>query len=142
MLSKSLKISDPSNPAGGNPSKPSEALATQARVIGALIMRELHTRYGRENIGYLWLIADPLMLGTVISILHNRGGTHSGTNPAAFAMVGYTIFILFRSMINRSEGAITANAPLLFHRMVTVLDICISRALLELAGTTMAFFIL
>lgn len=82
------------------------------------------------------------MLGTVISILHNKGGSHGSTNPAAFAMVGYTIFILFRSMVNRAEGAIVANAPLLYHRMVTVMDICISRALLELAGTIMAFIIL
>lgn len=118
------------------------SISTQARVIGALLMRELHTRYGRENIGYLWLIADPLMLGTVISILHNRGGSHSGTHPAAFAMVGYTIFILFRSMVNRAEGAIVSNGPLLYHRMVTILDICISRALLELAGTMTAFIIL
>ena len=118
------------------------SIATQARVIGALVMRELHTRYGRENIGYLWLVAEPLMLGTVISVLHNNSGSHSGTNPAAFAMVGYTIFILFRSMVNRAEGAIVVNAPLLYHRMVTVMDICISRALLELAGTVMAFIIL
>lgn len=117
-------------------------IATQARVIGALIMRELHTRYGRENIGYLWLVAEPLMLGSVISALHNQGGRQSGTSPAAFAMVGYTIFILFRSMINRAEGAIDANAPLLYHRMITVFDICLSRALLELAGTVMAFIIL
>lgn len=118
------------------------ALATQARVIGALIMRELHTRYGRENIGYLWLVAEPLMLGTVISVLHNQGRSHDGTSPAAFAMVGYTIFILFRSMVNRAEGAIAGNVALLYHRMVTVLDICIARALLELAGTVMAFIIL
>jgi len=117
-------------------------ITTQARVIGALIMRELHTRYGRENIGYLWLVAEPLMLGTVISILHNKGGTHGGTHPAAFAMVGYTIFILFRSMVNRAEGAINSNGPLLYHRMVTVFDICLARGLLELAGTVMAFIIL
>lgn len=49
------------------------AISIQARVIGALILRELHTRYGRENIGYLWLVAEPLMLGTVISLLHNQG---------------------------------------------------------------------
>lgn len=117
-------------------------IAIQARVVGALIMRELHTRYGRENIGYLWLVAEPLMLGTVISILHDQGSSRAGTNPAAFAMVGYTIFILFRSMVNRAEGAIASNTPLLFHRMVTAMDICIARALLELAGTVMAFIIL
>lgn len=124
-----------------SPQRPGAA-STRARVIGALLMRELHTRYGRENIGYLWLIAEPLMLGGVIAALHNTGGSHSGVHPAAFAMVGYTVFILFRSMINRSVDAIMSNSSLLYHRMVTTLDICISRALLELAGTVMALIIL
>ena len=30
-----------------------EGLRIQARVIGALMMRELHTRYGRENLSLI-----------------------------------------------------------------------------------------
>jgi len=119
-----------------------ECLAIQARVIGAVIMRELHTRYGRDNIGYLWLIAEPLMLGTIISALHSAGGHGGGINPVAFTVTGYCNFIMFRGIVNRSEGAIHSNAPLLYHRMVTVLDITIGRALLEAAGTIAAFTIL
>jgi capsular polysaccharide transport system permease protein len=120
-----------------------DALAIQMRVIGALMMRELHTRYGRENVGYLWLIGEPLMLGSVIATLHSGGTEHgSDMNPVAFSSVGYTIFIMFRGIVNRSEGAIEANSPLLFHKMVTVLDITIARALLEAAGTFLAFTVL
>jgi len=118
-------------------------LAVQCRVVGALMMRELHTRYGRENIGYLWLIGEPLMLGTVIAVVHSGGGGHeTGINPVAFAVVGYTIFIMFRGIVNRSEGAIESNAALLYHRMVTVMDFTIARSLLEAAGTFVAFAIL
>ena len=46
-----------------------EGLRIQARVIGALMMRELHTRYGRENIGYLWLILEPMFLATAVGLL-------------------------------------------------------------------------
>ncbi len=120
-----------------------KALTIQWRVVGALIMRELHTRYGRDNIGYLWLIGEPLMLGGVIAVLHQSGAGHGGgVSPAVFAMVGYTVFILFRSTVNRSEGAIDSNVPLLYHRMVTVLDFTIARGFLELAGTIIAFLIL
>ena len=38
-------------------------------VIGALIMRELHTRYGRENIGYLWMVLEPMTLAVAVSSL-------------------------------------------------------------------------
>ncbi|WP_122928455.1 MULTISPECIES: ABC transporter permease [Sphingobium] len=118
-----------------------ECLAIQARVIGAIILRELHTRYGRENIGYLWLVGEPLMLGTIISILHS-GGSHHGINPVAFTVVGYCNFIMFRGIVNRAEGALHANMTLLHHRMVTVLDLAYARALLEVAGTTASFIIL
>jgi capsular polysaccharide transport system permease protein len=118
------------------------ALAIQARVIGALMMRELHTRYGRENIGYLWLIGEPLMLGSIIAVLHSGQSAHGDIHPVALTVSGYTIFIMFRGIVNRSEGAIEGNASLLYHKMVTVLDITLARALLEAAGTFLSFTIL
>lgn len=118
------------------------ALAVQARVIGALMMRELHTRYGRENVGYLWLIGEPLMLGTIIAVLHSGQAAHGDIHPVALSVSGYTIFIMFRGIVNRSDGAIESNAPLLYHKMVTVLDITVARALLEAAGTMLSFVVL
>jgi capsular polysaccharide transport system permease protein len=120
------------------------ALAAQLRVIGALLMRELHTRYGRENIGYLWLIGEPLMLATVIGSLHTTGHTEYGSDmkPLPFAVLGYTTYIMFRGIVNRSEGGLESNAPLLYHRMVTVFDIIMARAVLEAAGTTLALGVL
>jgi capsular polysaccharide transport system permease protein len=119
------------------------ALEIQIRVIGALLMRELHTRYGRDNIGYLWLVAEPLMFGSVIAGMHSGQRGHEGDmNPVAFAVTGYSIFIIFRGIVNRADGALDGNLGLLYHRMVTVLDIAIARALLELAGTICAFLIL
>ncbi len=119
-------------------------LATQLRVIGALIMRELHTRYGRENIGYLWLIGEPLMLASVIGALHTSGHTEYGSDmkPLPFAVLGYTTFIMFRGIVNRSEGGLEANASLLYHRMVTIFDIVTARAILEAAGTSLALVVL
>ncbi len=137
----------PSPNAQPNPSvssqRPSllECLSIQARVIGAVIMRELHTRYGRDNIGYLWLIAEPLMLGSIISLLHS-GGSDNGIDPVAFTVTGYCNFIMFRGIVNRAEGSLHANLPLLYHRMVTVFDITFGRALLEAAGSISAFTIL
>lgn len=106
------------------------------------MMRELHTRYGRDNVGYLWLIGEPLMLGSVIAVLHSGQQAHGDIHPVAMSVAGYTIFIMFRGIVNRSEGAIEANAPLLYHKMVTVLDITVARALLEAAGTFLSFTIL
>lgn len=127
-----------------SPSSLVGAFRTQRRVIGALLLRELHTRYGRENIGYLWLIGEPLMLAGVMALLHHGGGTQYGSDikPLPFTVLGYTTFIMFRGIVNRSAGALDANAPLLYHRMVTVFDIVTARALLEAAGTFLAFTVM
>lgn len=121
-----------------------DALSTQMRVIGALIMRELHTRYGRDNIGYLWLIGEPLMLAGVMGLLHHGGHEAFGSDIRAlpFTILGYTTYITFRGIVNRSDTALEANAPLLYHRMVTIFDIVVSRGLLEVAGTFLAYTVL
>ncbi|OSI13639.1 sugar ABC transporter permease, partial [Neisseria dumasiana] len=43
-----------------------ESLAIQKRVVGALLMREIITRYGRNNIGFLWLFVEPLLMTVLI----------------------------------------------------------------------------
>jgi len=122
-----------------------KALHIQMRVIGALILRELHTRYGRENVGYLWMFLEPMLLASVIGLLHyETGHTQYGGDikPLPFGVLGYTTFILFRGIVNRAEGAIEANAPLLYHRSVTVLDLVIARAILEFFAVFCTFAII
>ena len=46
-----------------------ESLLIQKRVIGALLMREIITRYGRNNIGFLWLFVEPLLLTLVMVLM-------------------------------------------------------------------------
>jgi capsular polysaccharide transport system permease protein len=116
----------------------------QANVIGALILRELHTRYGRENIGLIWLVLEPMILATGIALIHSRSPTHFGTDmkPVPFTLIGYCNFITFRGIFSRGEGAVEANLTLLYHRTVTIFDVMLSRALLEAAGTLFAFVLL
>ncbi len=119
-------------------------LTVQANVVGALIMRELHTRYGRDNIGYLWMIGEPLLLAIAISLIHMGHKTHYGSDirPIPFVIIGYCIFIIFRGIVGRSEGTLEANMPLLYHRMVTVFDMLLARSLLELCSLTLTLFIM
>lgn len=120
----------------------------QRHVIGALILRELHTRYGRDNIGYLWMLAEPILLAGTVAILHagseGTGAMHGGGDlrPVPFALTGYCVFIIFRSIVARAETALESNKALLFHRMVTIFDILLSRALLEFLATVTALVIL
>ncbi len=120
------------------------ALDVQMMVIGAMIMRELHTRYGRDNIGYLWVIAEPMILAVTVTAMHLGSIGHSqfGIDPAPFWITGYTPFVMYRSIVLRADSALESNRSLLYHRAVTITDMLISRALLEAAGTSLAMFLL
>lgn len=112
----------------------------QIDVIGALIVRELQTRFGRDNIGVLWVLAEPLLFAGAITLLHMKGGGHmeSGMTPAAFTLTGYGPYIIMRGIVSRGESVIEANGSLLYHRQVTLFDMLIARALLESAAVSTA----
>jgi capsular polysaccharide transport system permease protein len=108
----------------------------QLRVIGALIIREMHTRFGRHRLGYLWLFFEPLLLGAMIAIIHNTRGADSVRGNFEFFAIGYIMFFLFRGIINRASGTIGANRSLLFHRQVTLPDLFYARHLIEVIACT------
>ncbi len=118
-----------------------KSLSIQCRVIGALTLREVITRYGRKNIGFLWLFIEPMLFTLVISALWNATrDAHGYKLPiTAFAVTGYSSVLLWRNMVNRCSGAMTPNIGLLFHRNVKVLDVFSARILLEFIGATAAF---
>jgi capsular polysaccharide transport system permease protein len=113
----------------------------QARVVRALILREIHTRYGRDNIGFLWIFAEPGMfcLGVTLMWSALRPAHEHGVPVVAFVITGYTPLILWRHCVTRSILAFEANGSLLFHRQVTPLDIIFARLMLEICGTISAF---
>ncbi|MCX7284512.1 MAG: ABC transporter permease [Novosphingobium sp.] len=116
----------------------------QRRVIGALLMREILTRYGRHNIGFLWLFAEPMLFTLGVTTLWSLSGAHhlSAIPIVAFAITGYSSVLLWRSMPSRCISAIEPNLPLLHHRNVRLIDVFLSRILLEAVGTTISFVVL
>lgn len=119
------------------------SVASQVRVLHALILREMMTRYGREGIGFLWLIAEPLAfcLGVMVLWTAIKPAYEYGVRVAPFVMSGYMCLLLLRHLITHSMHALQANTGLLFHRSVRPLHIYLSRAVLEFLGSTLAFFV-
>lgn len=120
-----------------------QSLGIQKNVIGALIMREIITRYGRNNIGFLWLFVEPLLVTLFIAAAWGiRGKSVSGINVYAFMLTGYPLMMMWRQAANRCIGAISANQGLLYHRNIRVFDVYFSRVLLEVLGASMALVVL
>jgi capsular polysaccharide transport system permease protein len=120
------------------------SVGIQFRVIGALLMREVLTRYGRRNIGFAWLFVEPMIFTMGVATLWTfTRGAHGSTLPIIpFAITGYSSILLWRNGANRCARAIQPNLSLLYHRNVTVLDIFAARLLLEIAGSTTSLVVL
>jgi len=108
----------------------------QLRVIGALIIREMHTRFGRHYMGYIWLYFEPLLLGVCIGLIHAWRDRPTSFGPFEFHAVGYILFFVFRGILNRATMAITMNRALLYHRSVTLPDLFFARHIIEFLSCT------
>ncbi|MCM2481168.1 ABC transporter permease [Burkholderia glumae] len=120
------------------------SLRIQLRVVGALLMREILTRYGRHNVGFLWIFFEPMMftLG-VLALWTILNATHGTTlSITSFAVTGYSSVLLWRNCASRCALAILPNQALLYHRNVRVIDLFFARLLLEISGATMSFVFL
>jgi ABC-type polysaccharide/polyol phosphate export permease len=113
----------------------------QARVLGALLVREMLTRYGRHNIGFLWLFVEPMIFTLGVTALWTATkSVHGSDLPiVAFALTGYSSVLLWRNMPGRCIGALQNNLSLMYHRNIKVLDIYVARLILEFGGATISF---
>lgn len=126
------------------PTKFAKSLTIQTRVVWALMMREVMTRYGRHNIGFLWLFVEPMLFTLGVTTLWFLAGLHHGSDLpiTAFALTGYSTVLLWRNMPGRCIGSILPNSALMYHRNVKILDVFLSRVGLEAVGASMSFTLL
>lgn len=112
----------------------------QKRVIGALFMREIQIRWGRRNLGFAWVIAEPLIFAFPIIIMWSyvRTPYEHGIAMIPFIWSGYLPLLMFRHATGHAIYAVRNNAAMLYHRAVTPLDIIIGKSGLELTGSLAA----
>ena len=118
--------------------------AIQRRVIVALLFREVITRYGRHGLGVLWLMLEPMLFTLGVAGLWYLARMHTLSNIPiiAFAITGYSSVLMWRNTASRCSKAIEPNLSLLYHRNVKVIDIFLSRILLEWVGATSSLTVL
>lgn len=121
-----------------------QCLAIQRRVLYALMMREIITRFGRDNLGVLWLVAEPMIFTLGVATLWSMAGlSHSSSIPVvAFAVTGYSSVLMWRNSASHSSMAVESNKALLYHRSVLVIDVILTRIALEIAGASCSFAVL
>jgi capsular polysaccharide transport system permease protein len=105
----------------------------QFRVIGAIILRDMRTRFGRTHLGYLIAIAWPLMHSTFILMAHalvNRVAPIGG-DPVVFVSTGIIPYVMCFYPSRQMTFSVEHNKALLLFPIIRVSDIIFARAILE-----------
>jgi capsular polysaccharide transport system permease protein len=121
----------------------SRKIQTTLRIIHALVLREIMTRFGREHLGFLWLVLEPLLLTTLVMIGMTilNGTTKNDVTIVQLVLTGYSMASLWRHIIGRFLHCFRHNAGLMFHRNVKPMDTILGRFFLETTGTLISFFV-
>lgn len=102
------------------------------RVLFALIMRDMSTKYARGTGGYLWAVASPVLAIAVMSVVFSlMFRTPSlGSSFILFYTSGYVPFHMYLEVHNGVMGAIRQNRSLMQYPAVTPMDAILARAIL------------
>ncbi|GGF80215.1 transport permease protein [Azorhizobium oxalatiphilum] len=141
LLDRALRFAE-LPPVEGRRSFP-EALKVQLRVQVALMLRGALSRYGHENLGFFWIMGEPLLMTVSVMIMWSMAGMDHGhgIGLVPFVLTGYTMLTTWRHIVMHMGHAIAQNAGLMFHRNVRMVDILSGQVVLEVLGGLAAFFI-
>lgn len=119
-------------------------LFVQVQVAHALILRETRTRFGANQLGFLWALLEPvLFIGTFYVLFSfSERSAPSGMTMGAFMVTGLIPYSIFRETSNRVAVATSSNRGLLFYPQVKPLDLVVARVVLEVMTWTLVFAIL
>ncbi len=116
-----------------------QGLAVQWRVIVAVVLREVRTRFGQYHLGYLWAVIVPLLFIVTLAFVYAALGRRAahGASVEMLLLSGMMAWLTFTDTQNQASRAYQTNRQLVVYPMVSVVDIVIARSLLEL-GTKLA----
>ncbi|MFG1205874.1 hypothetical protein V5F79_02565 [Xanthobacter flavus] len=121
------------------------ASGMHARVVGAVIMRDLQTRFGTGYFGFLLGLIMPLGHLTIAMVIMTVLGRLPpiGTSNATFSMTGVLPFVLWLYSHRQIMIAYQQNRPLLYFPGVDIGDLLAARVILEISsGTLVVVFVL
>ena len=114
------------------------------RSIGALVLREMSTRYGRRPGGYIWALLQPLgiivLLAFAFSLLQRSPSL--GTSFLLFKATGMLLLQMFLNLGNSVGQSLSYSKALLFYPRVSWIDAVLARFLLNTLVTLCVMIII
>lgn len=110
-----------------------ERLSAQGRILLALMIRDVQTRFFGHALGFILAIAWPVSHIFIIILINGAVGRAApyGDDPALFFATGVLPFMCFHYMTRFTMLGVMQNKPLLGYPKVKVADVLIARAIVE-----------
>jgi capsular polysaccharide transport system permease protein len=122
--------------------KPKRSFAS-ARVIVALMLREMATTYGRSPLGYLWAVLEPVAGIAVLTAIFTVfvRSPPLGTDFAIFYATGMVPFLLYSDISVKMLQALMFSRQLLVYPSVTFVDALLARFFLNILTQILVAYI-
>ncbi|MBR0554121.1 ABC transporter permease [Ciceribacter sp. L1K23] len=110
---------------------------THIRIVAALLIREMSTRFGSRPGGYIWALVDPAAHIALLTMLFRviAKVPALGTSFPLFFATGYIAFQFYQASATYVSSALSANRALLNYPSVAPVDTLIARLVLQIATT-------
>jgi capsular polysaccharide transport system permease protein len=118
-------------------------LQVHTRILVALILRDVQTRFFGSAIGFVIAIAWPVSHIFIVLIINSTLGRAPpyGDNAALFFATGLVPFMCFNYMSRFTALGVMLNKPLLGYPIVKVGDILIARAIVEVLNAALVVLV-
>lgn len=113
--------------------------AIQSRVVGALILRDMRTRFGGTYYGYVIAILWPFCHLAIVAIVQVAipRPSPAGESTLLFFTTGLLPYVTFLYMSRNLTLSVRVNLPLLYFPVVRISDIVIARTIVEIGTSFM-----
>lgn len=112
------------------------------RVIWALLMLEINSRYGHYAVGVVWALVEPALLILFFAVIFAFARVSSDFDVIPFLLCGIALVLMFRTTAGRVTVGFKGIRTLLGLVQVQVLDGLIAFALAEASKWIVAIFII
>lgn len=119
-------------------------LQAHARIVSALLIREMSTRFGSKPGGYIWALLDPAAYVTLLTLLFQviARTPALGTSFPLFFATGYIAFHFYHSTVGYISSAVKGNKALLSYPNVAPVDTVTARYILQFGTMAVVGFII
>ena len=124
--------------------RPDGAFTVQCRVLHALILRELKSRYGSRRLGFMWALIEPLIFISIFAAGFQLLGRQSqgGIPVPLFFVAGFSPFFMFRDIFGEVMSGTKGHQSLLMFPQVTRIDLLLSKLILAALVSVVVFLTL